>query len=316
VLSSPKGTAPTEESGPADDGELARPPLLGAVPDPGDPAWLPVHRLLDEPAAIGVLVRAAGPRRFGSDDWGLVVAQVAREAIAALVNAGVHAWAAQRRVVDLTAANVLLREGPAGIEAGLRRPDVAVLPTDPLLAAGPGPAAGAVEGVEGVGPVEVAEVAEVADDDKLFRRFLDRTLGDPVPIGALPGGPADRVAAVAALVATVRHTVRTGHRHLWGTAALAAAGTFTRLAAAGHTGADRDRARLLAARPDLARTIELVTVADPCDAAGGDVTFAVRRTCCLLLKLPAGRQCGTCSLRDRDACIAGVASWALDLRRP
>lgn len=313
MLSSPKGTAPPEESGPADDGELVRPPLLGTVADPVDPAWLPVHRLLDEPAAIGALVRAAGPRRFGSDDWGLVVAQVAREAIAALVNAGVHAWAAQRRVVDLSAANVLLREGPTGVEAGLRRPGVAVLPADPLAAPDPGSAGGPVEGAGRAGRVDVVEVA---DDDKLFRRFLDRTLGDPVPIGALPGGPADRVAAVAALVATVRHTVRTGHRHLWGTAALAAAGTFTRLAAAGHPGADRDRARLLAARPDLARTIELVTVADPGDPAGGDVTFAVRRTCCLLLKLPAGRQCGTCSLRDRDACIAGVASWALHLRHP
>jgi hypothetical protein len=41
------------------------------------------------------------------------------------------------------------------------------------------------------------------------------------------------------------------------------------------------------------------------------VTFAVRRTCCLLLKLPAGHQCGTCSLRDRDACIARMTSWAL-----
>lgn len=242
--------------------------FVGGVDD-DDPAWLGVDALLDEPAAIDRLTRAASGR-FGSDDRALVLAQVAREAISVLVTVGVHAWAVERRVPDLTAANVLLREGPAGVVVGLRRSD------------------GASEGF---------------DDNKLFRLLLDRVLGDPLPLGALP---ADRVAAVAALVAAVRHVMRTGNRHLWGTAALAAVSTLTRLGPR----ADTDRARLLAARPDLARTIELVTVPASEDA----VTFPLRRTCCLLLKLPAGDQCGTCSLRPRDDCITRMTAWALHSR--
>ena len=253
-----------------------------------DPAWLPVDALLDDPRAVEPLLRAAGSDRFGSDDRGLVVAQVAREAISVLVAAGVHAWTAERRVLDLSAANVALRDGPSGVVVGLRRPGArAVLPDDP-----------------GTRDPEV----EVLEEPKLFARFLERVLGDPAPLGEVPAGPPDRVAAVAAIVATVRRTVRTGDRHLWGTAALALTSTLTRLSHTIGPRADRDRARLFAARPDLARTVELVTVADD---AGADVTFAVRRTCCLLLKLPAGHQCGTCSLRDRDACVARLTAWAL-----
>jgi hypothetical protein len=251
---------------------------------------LPVDLLLADPTTVGPLVRAAGSGRLGSDDGGLVLAQVAREAIAVLVAAGVHAWATARRVPDLSAANVVLRDGPSGIVAGMRRPVWAVLPPDAGMAA------------------DAGSDVEVLEEPKLFARFLERVLGDPAPLGAVPPGPADRVAAVAAVVATVRRTVRTGDRHLWGTAALTLASTLTRLSHTLGPRADDDRRRLLAARPDLARTIELVTVPDH---AGSDVTFAVRRTCCLLLKLPAGHQCGTCSLRERDACIARLAAWAV-----
>jgi len=271
-------------SGPTAGRFLATPTVIG------DPAWLPVDVLLDDPSVVGRLVRAAGSGRFGSDDGGLVVAQVAREAIAVLVAAGVHAWATERRVLDLTAANVALRDGPAGVIAGLRRPADAVLASHPRA-----------------GDPDV----EVLEEPKLFARFLDQVLGDPAPLGEVPAGPADRVAAVAAIVATVRRTVRTGDRHLWGTAALTLSSTLTRLSHVLGPRVDGDRRRILAARPDLARTIELVTVPDD---DGDDVTFAVRRTCCLLLKLPAGHQCGTCSLRDRDACIARMTSWAVTSR--
>ncbi|HEY8547351.1 MAG TPA: hypothetical protein VIL36_19955 [Acidimicrobiales bacterium] len=259
--------------------------------DADDPAWSPVDHLLDDPAAVERLVRAAGSGRFASDDRALVLAQIAREAIAVLVAAGVHAWATERRVPDLSAANVLLRDGPTGVVVGLRRPRSTVPPAHPEAGTAPD--------------------VEVLEEPKLFACFLDRVLGDPAPLGAAPPGPADRVAAVAAVVATVRRVVRVGDRHLWGTAALTLSSTLTRL---GHTlgeRADDDRRRILAARPDLARTIELVTVADPDDPAGAPVTFAIRRTCCLLLKLPAGHQCGTCSLRDRDACVARMTAWAL-----
>jgi hypothetical protein len=261
--------------------------FLASPADADDPAWLPVDALLDDPTVVGRLVRAAGSGRFGSDDAGLVVAQIAREVIAVLVAAGVHAWTTERRALDLSAANVVLRDGPAGVVVGLRGASGSVLPSHPAA------------GDAGV---------EVLEEPKLFARFLDRVLGDPAPLGDVPAGPADRVAAVAAIVATVRRSIRTGDRHLWGTAALTLASTLTRLShTLGHR-ADDDRRRILAARPDLARTIELVTVPDH---LGAEVTFAVRRTCCLLLKLPAGHQCGTCSLRDRDACIARMTSWAV-----
>jgi hypothetical protein len=75
------------------------------------------------------------------------------------------------------------------------------------------------------------------------------------------------------------------------------------------TRADRDRARLLARRPDLARTVELLTIDDGL-GTGDTVSCARRLTCCLLVKLPGEVQCGTCNLRDRDVCIASMTAWA------
>lgn len=266
-----------------------------------DPSWLGVDALLEQPHLFRHLVRPAGRERFGSDDWGLVTAQVAREAISILVTAAVHTWATQRRLLDLSAANVMLREDPSdGVVVGLRRLDVVVAPADPLA--------------------RLAGAVEVMDEAKMFQRLVDRALGAPLPIGMMPTGPADQVAAVAAIIATVRRTMRSGNRHLWGTAALALSSTLTQ---AGHTvgpRADRDRAALLTARPDLARTIELVTVPatdpptppDPGDGGipADEITFALRRTCCLLVKLPGAAQCGTCSLRDRDTCVSLMTTWA------
>jgi hypothetical protein len=241
--------------------------------------WTGVDELLDEPHLIGRLVRTAGPSRFASDDWGLVVAQITREAVSALVTAAVSTWSAQRRLFDLSAANVLLRDGD-GLRVGLRSTTLAVLPDD-VLAGGDEP-------------------VDVLDEAKMFDRLLSRVLGEPLPLGAAPSGPADQVAAVAAVIATVRRTMRSGGRHLWGTAALAVATTLVQ--------ADDDRRALLAARPDLARTIELVTA--------GEVTFPLRRTCCLLVKLPGAVQCGTCSLRDRAACIGLMTDWSRHARSP
>jgi hypothetical protein len=104
------------------------------------------------------------------------------------------------------------------------------------------------------------------------------------------------VAAVAAVIAAVRREVRSGARHLWGSAALAIASTAVVL------GADPDRDRILHSRPDLARTLELVTT--------DDITVPIRRTCCLLYKLPPHTQCGTCSLRDRAYCVDLMTTWA------
>jgi len=248
------------------DGELARASALvyGRLAPrpvrPGGAGWAAVDDLES-------LVRAAAPR-FGSADPGLVAAQVAREAISVLVTVGMEMLITRRRLLDLSAANVLLREGPEGVVVGLR--DAVVVGLDDM------------------------------DEAKLFDRFDRLVVGEPLPLGATPAGPADQVAAVAAVIAAVRRTVRSGSRHLWGTAALAVASTAV------VTGADHDRDRILRSRPDLARTIELVTVPDD-DAP---LTFPLRRTCCLLYKLPPHDQCGTCSLRDRAYCLTLMTTWS------
>ncbi|HEV7758851.1 MAG TPA: hypothetical protein VGO78_07675 [Acidimicrobiales bacterium] len=266
--------------------ERLAPVTVGAATEGG---WIGLDHLLRDPRALAPLVAVSGGRRFRSDDWALVVAQVARESIQVLVTAAVNLWTRDRRLFDMSAANVVLREGPVATEVGLRRARLAVLADDPLA-----PAAGTD-----------AEV-EVVTEAQLLQRLVERVIGRSVPLGAVPRGPADQVAAVAAIVATVRRTVRSGQRHLWGTAGLAIGSTLASASHAIGERADRDRDTLFAARRDLARTVDLTTVDD---ALGGTVTFALRRTCCLLLKLPDEAQCGTCSLRDHDACVARMTDW-------
>ena len=382
MLSGPNSLSPSDVLTAASSFVYGR--LRRAADD--DPSWLGVDALLEQPHLFGRLVRPAGRERFGSDDWGLVTAQVAREAISILVTAAVHSWATQRRLLDLSAANVMLREDVSeGVVVGLRRLDVVVAPADPLSRPGDAPPPSPASSPGPLGPAgspeadELAGLAgavEVMDDAKMFHRLVDRALGTPLPIGMMPTGPADQVAAVAAIIATVRRTMRSGNRHLWGTAALALSSTLTHAEHTVGPRAGRDRAALLAARPDLARTIELVTVPatdtstapDPTSVLGStapdltpggtgitgsgtalrptdpgttpdptgsanslgpgtthgpagvaspgpgatpdEITFALRRTCCLLVKLPSGAQCGTCSLRDRDTCVSLMTAWA------
>lgn len=260
--------------------------------------------LLTRPDDLLPLAEAVGRDRFRSDDHTLVLAQVAREAVAVLTSAAVHTWSCQRRLLDLSAANVVLRDGETALLAGLRQPALAVLADDPLA------------GRPGV---------EVVDEITMFDRLVRGTLGQPLPPGTLPQGEPEQVAALTAIVAAVRQLVRCGDRHLWGSIALAVATTFTRASHVVGEHADRDREAVLSARPDLARTIELVTLHDGCSGAGkcdgiddggdadtgdGDpLTFALRRTCCLLYKLPDGLQCATCSLLDQDCRTASLAEW-------
>jgi hypothetical protein len=268
------------------------------VGDGTEGGWVGLDRMLVDPWAVAPLVTVSGANRFRSDDWALVVAQVARESIQVLVTAAVNLWTRHRRLLAMTAGDVVLREGPAGTEVGLRRIRLAVLADDPLAPL----ASLAFRGRE----------VEVVTEAVLLRRLTERVIGRAMPLGSSPNGTANRVAAVAAIVATVRRTSRSGQRHLWGTAGLAVGSA---LASASHVvgeRADRDRAALFAVRRDLARTVTLTTVDD---ALGGTVTFALRRTCCLLLKLPDELQCGTCSLRDHDACVARMTDWHRDQRR-
>jgi hypothetical protein len=137
----------------------------------------------------------------------------------------------------------------------------------------------------------------VLPEDEMVDALLDRALGRSLPAG------------VAAVVAAARRAVRSGDRHYWGTAGLAVANALTAVSHELGPRADRDRALLLARRPDLARTVEVVTVDDGL-LTGETVSCARRLTCCLLVKLPGAVQCGTCNLRDRDECVASLAAWA------
>ncbi|MGH9211068.1 MAG: hypothetical protein ACRD2C_10340 [Acidimicrobiales bacterium] len=313
------------------------PSVGGAAPngDGREVGWVSAADLLVDPGRLDPLIHR-GAVRFRSDDRALVVAQVARETVSALTTVAVDLWVRQRRLLDLTAANVVLRAGEDAFVVGVRRAALAVLADDAL-----------------VGHPDV----EIVDESVMFARLLSRSIGDPVPAGAAPLGRPRSVAAVAAVIAAVRRVVRCGDRHLWGTAALAASNAASQPSRAHAQRADADLAALLTARPDLARTIELVTVpaddghaadadagaahadcavdgcgshdadgeggydagrppgSGACAGGAGEITFALRRTCCLLLKLPDGLQCGTCSLRDRDRQVDRMTDWHRQERR-
>jgi hypothetical protein len=146
------------------------------------------------------------------------------------------------------------------------------------------------------------DLLDLRTEDDMLDALLSGALGRSLPAG------------VAAVVTAARRAVRSGDRHYWGTAGLAVANALTAVSHEVGDRADRDRALLLARRPDLARTVELLTVDD--DLGTGDtVTCARRLTCCLLVKLPGEVQCGTCNLRDRDECVASLAAWARAERR-
>lgn len=118
--------------------------------------------------------------------------------------------------------------------------------------------------------------------------------------------------AVPCVVDGLRAITRVGARHLWGTVAL---GVVNTVAALGHrrpAGAVADLAQLLARRPDLTGLVELV---ERHDDHGDPLTYAIRRTCCLLVKVPGGGCCGTCSLRPRDERIAACDAHFLGRRR-
>jgi hypothetical protein len=236
--------------------------------------WVSLADVVDDEGCFPALARAAGPR-FMSDDVALVGAQLVREWVATVTEAAVTTWGRERRLFEWTAGNVLVRtDGTRTV--GLRRLDVLVLPDDELA------------GSQGV---------TVTSPEGMVDALLERVVGRSLPAG------------VAAVVTAARRAVRSGARHYWGTAGLAVANALTAVSHEVGARADRDRALLLALRPDLARTVEVLTVDDGL-GTGDTVSCARRLTCCLLVKLPGEVQCGTCNLRDRDECVASMAAWA------
>lgn len=259
-------------------GRLA-PGLAGSGPAAGG---VGVDTLVADDHWFPVLARAAAPR-FGSDDLSLVGAQLVREWVATITAAAVTTWGRERRLFDWSAPDVVVR---ADGTVALRRAGLLVLPGDEL-AGRPG----------------VTVSSEGGMVDALLDGTIGRPLAGPTGTGQPPGG----VAPVAGVIAAARRAIRAGGRHYWGTAALTAANTLTAVSHEVGPGADRDRELILARRPDLARTVEVLTVDD---GRGDTVSCARRLTCCLLVKLPGEVQCGTCNLRDRDECRAALGAWA------
>jgi hypothetical protein len=267
------------------------------------PGWVGLADLQAQPRKLMALVEAAGQDRFHSPDQALVLAQVTREAVAVLATAATYMWSVKRRLLDLSIANVALHEGPSGVQVAMRTPRLAVLPGDALAR---------------------FEHVEVLDEAAMVSRLLDGVIGhgeratrggcssaSPTTSSTDDAGPPVD-GSIGTIITTARRLHTMGDRHLWGSVALAVAGALTKSSHVTGIRADEDRATLFAARPDLARLVELVTV---CDADGGPLTFAARRTCCLLYKLPQRTQCATCSLRDPDEQLEELTVWHISARR-
>lgn len=101
----------------------------------------------------------------------------------------------------------------------------------------------------------------------------------------------------APMIRSVQSSDRVASLHLWGNVALAMAAPFSALLATGRHDGRAHRDELLALRPELARTVEVLDVS----TEGRQLEAVRRRTCCLLTKLPEphGAMCGTCSLRPK-----------------
>lgn len=140
--------------------------------------------------------------------------------------------------------------------------------------------------------------AEVGDDANVLAR-LERWLLDD---------------AATCYIGGLRAVTRVGAWHLWGTVALAAVNTVAALDHSREGRSERAARRdlLLQRRPELARLVDIVTIADD---DGEALTYAIRRTCCLIVKLPGAGQCGTCSLRPRDERTTTCSRYFLDQRR-
>lgn len=167
------------------------------------------------------------------------------------------AWMAERHVPDLTPATTWLRFADG---------TPSMLAVDEPHGWAPPDRAGA-----GVDPV--------ADPDRLRAVLLDT---------AYDG-------AVGPLLDALAAAVRMGRRHLWGNLALVAVNSAIWVPEAPGRWIDADV--LLADRPDLARTLEVV---DGHDERVGPFRVALRRTCCMAYADPDHGYCASCSLVDRD----------------
>jgi hypothetical protein len=230
----------------------------------GDDGWSRLEDALDPvPFAAGLETAC---HRWRTEDPVVAVSLLVRELTVAATTVAITPFARDRRLLDVSPGSVLVRQDERVATIGLGPRPLSVLPGDELA------------GSEGV---------RVLTDDEMFEVLVAGLLDGVVP----------------RIIEAARAEVRVGSRHLWGNVALAIANTLTTISGEVGARADRDRARLLAARPELEPTVELLEVLD---GAGRELTFAIRRTCCLVDRVPGGMRCSTCSLEDRSRAIAIV----------
>jgi hypothetical protein len=234
-----------------------------------DPAWTPLLDAL-APDALREWITVAGVR-FGTDDPVVAASLLVREITVMATYAAVVTWSVERRVLDLSPSNVMVRESPAGALIGMRRLRMSVLAGDELA------------GAAGIDVVADADVLRAVLAASWLRGSVD------------------------AVIEAGRAVVHMGQRHLYGNVGLTVVNGLAE--ASVRSGIveriDRDRAQLLDEHEELASTVEVFTK----QAGATTVTFAIRTTCCLLYKTESKIQCGTCSLLDRESRIRAVGDY-------
>jgi 2Fe-2S ferredoxin len=143
---------------------------------------------------------------------------------------------------------------------------------------------------------DLEDAVLVPDDSALLQLVDEWILEDTVP----------------QLIAGLRSVVRIGDRHLWGNVAVGAADALVTLSHDPMTRADDDQDLFFDLHPELAKHIERLTVPDD---DGGCINYAIRRNCCLRLKLPDVSICLNCNLLGRDEAIKQYSGHQIALRR-
>ena len=139
----------------------------------------------------------------------------------------------------------------------------------------------------------------------------------PLVAGELPGGTTldAVVGAVEELaersIAAVRGALRIGTRHLWGNVALQTRTPFQVLFPAIGPRADRDYEDMA---ERFGRVRSLVSDVPTEDRDGRPFHVTLRRTCCLLYKVPGKDYCSTCNLVPAEAAVDRLVERALARR--
>jgi hypothetical protein len=228
---------------------------------PGGDGWIPARELVEGgPSFAQAMDRLLAQRRDAAAQRAIGSRFV--QLYLRFLSPVVAAFALERRVPDVAAANLLVRLDPAGWPAGfaLAEPRFAVLAGDP--------AAG--------------EATAVLEDGLALSGWLNEQA-----IQANAG----------LLIETVQRRLRTSATTLWGSVAEAFARSLlwhVQHVAPESSGVVRDAEALLDHHPSprLADQVRLLDIVED----GSEWRVAARRTCCLRWCLPGGVRCEDCPL--------------------